>query len=214
MMREVLALSPFLESLERRLDELPAEQLRRVLLEHGARLPVDEWVGFLHVFDTSGTATGQDGPDLQGDVESFVADITNGVYAEGYGFDSDYGEYRTFGDESWTVEMGDLLDRAGAALLADAGPGAYRMLLEAIGRDDAESGFPGADAPEELIRAISARPRPVTCARSGRASRRPPARPRWWPPTRSATSPVAPAWPRSMPPRVSRCPTSTGCCPT
>ena len=99
MMREVLALSPFLESLERRLDELPAEQLRRVLLEHDARLPVDEWVGFLHVFDTSGTATGHDGPDLQGDVESFVADITNGVYAEGYGFDSDYGEYRTFGDE-------------------------------------------------------------------------------------------------------------------
>ena len=82
MMREVLALGPFLESLERRLDELPAEQLRQVLLEHGARLPVD-------------------------------------------------------------------------------------------------------------------------------------VRPHWSrPPTPSATSPVAPAWPRSMPPGVSRCPTSTGCCPT
>ncbi len=88
MTQEGLAFGPFLESLEHRLDELPAEQLRRVLLEHGVRRPADERVGFLHVFDTSGTATGQDGPDLQGDVESFVADITNGAYAEGYGVDS------------------------------------------------------------------------------------------------------------------------------
>lgn len=28
---------------------------------------------------------------------------------------AEYGEYRTFGDESWTVEMDDLFDRAGAA---------------------------------------------------------------------------------------------------
>ena len=58
MTREVLAFGPFLESLEHRLDELPAEQLRRVLLEHGARLPVGKRVGFLHVSDTSGTTTG------------------------------------------------------------------------------------------------------------------------------------------------------------
>ncbi len=62
VMREVLALGPFLEILERRLDELPAEQLRRVLLEHGVRRPADERVGFLHVFDTPGT--GHDDPDL------------------------------------------------------------------------------------------------------------------------------------------------------
>jgi len=107
------------------------------------------------VFDTSGTVTGHDDPDLQGDVESFVAEITNGAYAEGYGFDSDYGEYRTFGDQSWAVEMDALLDRAGAAFLAGEATlarGAYRVLLEAIGRDDAERGFPGAGTPEELIR--------------------------------------------------------------
>lgn len=45
MTREVLGLGPFLTCLERRLDELPAEQLRRVLLEHGARLPADQRVG-------------------------------------------------------------------------------------------------------------------------------------------------------------------------
>ncbi|MGH8938782.1 MAG: hypothetical protein ACRDV2_05465, partial [Actinomycetes bacterium] len=153
MTPEVLGLGPFLESLERRLDELPAEQLRRVLLEHGTRLPVGERAVFLQVFNNT-TGTRHDDPDLLDDVESFVADITKGTYAEGYGFDSDYGEYRTFGDETWTVEMDNLLDRAGAAFLAgDAtlARGAYRMLLEALGHDDAESGFPGAGTPEELI---------------------------------------------------------------
>ncbi len=152
MTREVLGLGPFLESLERRLDELPAEQLRRVLLEHAARLPSEERAGFLQVFDTP--RTGHDDPDLLNDVESFVADIAEGTYAEGYGFDSDEGEYRPFGDESWTIEMDDLLDRAAAAFLAgDAtlARDAYRALLESIGRDDAESGFPGAGTPEELI---------------------------------------------------------------
>ncbi|MGH4012497.1 MAG: hypothetical protein ACRDSL_00865 [Pseudonocardiaceae bacterium] len=62
MTREVLGLGPFLESLERRRDELPAEQLRRVLLEHAARLPPDERVGFLHVFDTPAIAARHDDP--------------------------------------------------------------------------------------------------------------------------------------------------------
>lgn len=155
MMREVPALDPFLVSLEQRLDGLSAEQLRQVLLEYGAGLPADERVGFLDVFAIPDHATGYDDPDLLDDAESFATDIAKGAYAEGYGFDSDYGEYRTFGDESWTVEMEDLLDRAGAAFLAgDAmvARSAYRVLLEAIGRDDAESGFPGAGTPEELIR--------------------------------------------------------------
>ncbi len=154
MTREVLGFGPFLASLERRLDELPAEQLRRLLLEHGARLPVGERVGFLHLFDAPASATGHDDPDLLDDVESFVASIASGAYTEGYGYDPDYREYRTFGDESWTIEMDDLFDRAGAAFLAGdvtLARGAYRVLLEALGRDDAESGFPGAGTPEELI---------------------------------------------------------------
>jgi hypothetical protein len=50
--REEMALGPFLTNLERRLGELSAEALRRMLLDHGARLPADERVGFLQVFDT------------------------------------------------------------------------------------------------------------------------------------------------------------------
>lgn len=90
-----------------------------MLLEHGARLPAGERAGFLQVFHAP--RTNHHDPDLLNDVESFVADITKGAYAEGYGFDSGYGEYRTFGDESWTVEM----DVDGLADLARA-PGPHR----------------------------------------------------------------------------------------
>ncbi|MGH3981086.1 MAG: hypothetical protein ACRDRZ_19165, partial [Pseudonocardiaceae bacterium] len=154
MKREALGLGPFLTNLERRLDELPAEQLRRMLLEHGARLPAAERLDFLRVFDAPATPADHDDPDLLDAVESFVTDIAKGAYTEGHGFDPDYGEYRTFGDESWTIELDDLLDRAGAAFLAgnaSLARGAYRVLLDAIGRDDSESGFPGAGTPEELI---------------------------------------------------------------
>ena len=49
MTRETMGFGPFIARLERRLDELPPGQLRRVLLEHGARLPGGERVGFLHL---------------------------------------------------------------------------------------------------------------------------------------------------------------------
>lgn len=45
--REALGL--FLTSLRQRLDELSAEQLRRMLLEYCARLPAEERVGFRRV---------------------------------------------------------------------------------------------------------------------------------------------------------------------
>lgn len=64
MTREARGFGPFLASLERRLDELSTEQLRRVLLEHGARLPAGERVGFLHLFDTPAAATGHESPLL------------------------------------------------------------------------------------------------------------------------------------------------------
>ncbi|MGH3974469.1 MAG: hypothetical protein ACRDS9_14255, partial [Pseudonocardiaceae bacterium] len=59
------------------------------------------------------------------------------------------------------------------------------MLLEALGYDDADSGFPGAGTPEELIRSDIGEAKAVTCARSGTVNRWPPARRRWSrPPTR------------------------------
>lgn len=86
-------------------------------------------------------------PDLLGDVDSFVAAITNETYSEGYG---DYGDYGRFGDESWTVRMDELFGRTGAAFLGGdvtLARRAYRLLLEAIGEGDTESGFPGEGPP-------------------------------------------------------------------
>ncbi|MGQ0773163.1 MAG: hypothetical protein ACT4NY_01890 [Pseudonocardiales bacterium] len=154
MRLKVLGLGPFLTSLERRLDELTAEQLRQLLLEHGTRLPADDRVSFLHVFDIPDTPTRHQDPGLMGDAESFVTDIVEGTYVERYGYDADYGQYREFGNETWTIELDDLFDRASAAFLAgDTGlaRGAYRMLLEVIGRED-KGGFPGAGPLELQIR--------------------------------------------------------------
>lgn len=157
MTRAVLALGPFLTGLEQRLDELPAEQLRRILLEHGARLSPRERADFLRMFDTAATtdaATGHDDSELLGDAESFLAGVTKGTYSEGCGFDPEYGDYRTFGDESWTTELDDLLDRAGTAFLAGdvtLARGAYQILLEALADDEVGNNLPGAGTPEELI---------------------------------------------------------------
>jgi tetratricopeptide (TPR) repeat protein len=160
MRREVLALGPFLASLEQRLDKLPAERLRRILMGHGTRLPPGERAGFLRIFDTADTdtagttATGHDDPELVGDAESFVATIVKGIYSEGCGFDPEYGDYRTFGDESWTTGMDDLLDRAGAAFLAGNATlarGAYQVLLEALADDEVGNNLPGVGTPVELI---------------------------------------------------------------
>ncbi|MGQ0777205.1 MAG: hypothetical protein ACT4NY_22780 [Pseudonocardiales bacterium] len=150
---EVMALGPFLTSLEQRLDELPAERLRRLLVEHGTQLPPGERVVFLRMFDTA-DPTGHHDPELLDDAESFVTAVAQGAYWEACAFDPEYGDYRTFGDESWTTEMDDLLDRAGKAFLAGhvtSARSAYQILLEALIEDDAGSNLPGAGLPEELI---------------------------------------------------------------
>ncbi len=154
----VAGLGPFLESLEQRLEALTADELRSVLLDHAARLPAADRVAFLAIFISRSThahpADASD-PDLVGDVESFIADIADGAYVDGWGYDRDYRDHRAFGDETWTVEMDHLFDRSGSAFLAGdvaAAREAYRGLLEALGGEYDEGGFPGAGTPEELLR--------------------------------------------------------------
>jgi hypothetical protein len=151
-------LGPFLEQLEHRLAGYTGEQLQEILLAHAARLPTVERAGFLAIFEQSATGTlasaGAGDPTLVADITGFVDNVENGVYADGYGFDRDYGDYRTFGDETWTIEFDDLAQRAGEALLSgDAATArqAYQMLLEALGREYDEGGLPGAGLPTELV---------------------------------------------------------------
>ncbi|MBI3943380.1 MAG: hypothetical protein HY326_10245 [Chloroflexi bacterium] len=54
-----------------------------------------------------------DAQDLLDRIEDLRTDIANDVYVEyGAGFDSEYGEYRGFGDDSWIQEMDDLFAAA------------------------------------------------------------------------------------------------------
>ncbi len=156
MRRETLDLAPFLDALERRLDALTTPQLQQVLLEHAQALPAAERGGFLAIFEAGSAARlSDDGSDpvLVQDVAAFLDEVASGSYAEGDGFDVEYGEYRTFGDETWTIEFDDLLEGAGRALLAgDAvvAREAYAALLDAL--DGGYEGcFPGAGTAAEMI---------------------------------------------------------------
>ena len=156
MRRESLAFAPFLDALERRLDALTAAQLRQVLLDHAAGLPAAERGGFLALFEAGPAAPAPEGgsdQELVEDVTAFLDEVASGYYAEGDGFDPEYGEYRTFGDETWTIEFDGLLARAGRALLDDdpaVAREAYAGLLDAL--DGGYEGyFPGAGTPAELV---------------------------------------------------------------
>ena len=158
-----MGLGPFLEVLEQRLDALSEEQLREILLDHATWLPASERAGFLAVFDlrpgAPGSPTGHAAPTadagLLAEVASFVEDIAGGVYVDGWGYDPEYRDDRAFGDESWTVELDHLLDRAGWALIARdvvTAREAYRQLLQVmLTEQDRDAGFPGAGTPDELI---------------------------------------------------------------
>lgn len=162
-------MGPFLDQLEARLGEMTAERLRGALVAHATHLPAAERAAFLAIFDSPpapcGTKQQADpgDPTLLEDIDAFLADIDDGVYVEGFGFDPDYGEHRTFGDETWTVEMRDLFERAGLAFLAeDVGQAreAYRRLLEALRAEHDEGGFPGAGTPEDVLGGVGeAKPR-------------------------------------------------------
>lgn len=153
MRQTALELAPFLDAFEQRLDALTAPQLRQALLEHAQALPAAERGGFLAIFDAGFVAADESDPELVEDVTAFLDEVASGAYAEGDGFDPEYGDYRTFGDETWTIGFDSLLDRAGRALLAGdpaVAREAYAALLDAL--DGGYEGcFPGPGTPAELV---------------------------------------------------------------
>ncbi|MGH8907250.1 MAG: hypothetical protein ACRD0K_12165 [Egibacteraceae bacterium] len=152
-----LGLGPFLDTLERRLGELSAQELRRALLDRATRLPAAERAGFLAVFDRPAGVHSDGGagqPTLLDEIAAFLADVEAGAYVEGWGYDPDYGDHRAFGDETWTMDMARLLDQAGHAFLTGdvaLARQAYERLLTALTLEYDEGGFPGAGTPQELL---------------------------------------------------------------
>jgi hypothetical protein len=119
-----LGLGPFLDELESRLRALGAEEIRAALLAHAEGLPARERASFQEIFasgeqpsengETGQTATAAVAPAeaadvLLAEIETFVKRLEAGAYVEGWGWDEDLHEERSFGDESWVDEMNDLL---------------------------------------------------------------------------------------------------------
>lgn len=155
-----LGLGPFLQRLGECLATLSHSELKAKLLDHAARLPAAERADFLAVFEQPppdpSVATDSEHVDdtLVTDVDGFLADVANGVYVGGWGYDPEYRDHRAYGDESWTREFDSLAERAANALLAgDASTAraAYRGLFKALTGGYDGGGRPVAGTPDEFV---------------------------------------------------------------
>ena len=162
--RVVPTLQRFIMSLDQRLQELSASEIRSALLTHAQALASDERDAFLGIF-TEPSPAGHDekAPDttwpvgddpLLHDIDAFVGRVASGKYFEGFGWDEEIHDQRSFGDESWASEMDDLFGGAQDAFLAGElglSRAAYQRLLEAFGLDQEVGTFCGPDAAVEMV---------------------------------------------------------------
>lgn len=160
----VPTLQRFIMSLDQRLQELSAGEIRSALLAHAQALASDQRDTFLEIFKNPSSA-GHDekapemtwpvGDDpLLHDIDAFVGRVTSGKYFEGFGWDDEIHDQRSFGDESWVSDMDDLFAGAQDAFLAGElglSRAAYRRLLEAFGLDQEVGTFCGPDAAVEMV---------------------------------------------------------------
>jgi hypothetical protein len=156
--------------LESRLRALSAQEMSAALLAHAECLPARERASFLAVFTsveppsgggeasrgaTVAVASAADDDDdemLLADIKAFEGRLESGAYVEGWGWDEDLHDERSFGDESWADEMDDLLGGAGSAFLdgdLDLARIAYEPLLKAFERH--AEGFCGPEEPERML---------------------------------------------------------------
>lgn len=153
-------LQRFLAALTDRLDALSADQLRAVLLAHATTLPPRERSGFLDVFakaasrSTQADVVGPVDDELLADIEGFVSEVGSGAYFQGYGWDDQVHDQRSFGDESWVFEMDGLFEGAHQAFLSrqfGLARAAYRQLFDAFDLDQEVGTFCGPEPAVEMI---------------------------------------------------------------
>ncbi len=164
--RSSLGLGPFLNELEARLRALGADETREALLAYAQSLPMGVRPAFLEVFavpksilngGAGGTipasADAAREPDaLLAELEAFLKRLGSGAYVEGWGWDDDLHDERSFGDESWADEMDALFSAAGSAFLEgdlELARMAYGPLLRAF--DENAEGFCGPEEPQQML---------------------------------------------------------------
>lgn len=166
--RGSLGLGPFLNELESRLRALSAQEMSAALLAHAECLPARERTSFLEIFTSveppsgggeagrgatvAAVSAGAADEMLLADIKAFEGRLESGAYVEGWGWDEDLHDERSFGDESWADEMDDLLSGAETAFLdgdLDLARIAYEPLLKAFERH--AEGFCGPEEPERML---------------------------------------------------------------
>ncbi|GAA1884876.1 hypothetical protein GCM10009715_33880 [Paeniglutamicibacter psychrophenolicus] len=159
-----LSLREMLTHLEQRLERLSLPEMQRALLDHAANLPADERRTFLDIFPAPGRISEVhhteasvspahrnltwpvDSDPLLADIDDLAERIESGYFFEGFGWDDEIHDQRSFGNESWADEMDDYFHAARQAFsngeigLART---AYRKLFDALDLDDEVGTFAG-----------------------------------------------------------------------
>ena len=159
-----LSLRTMLNALEQRLDQLSFPELRQRLITHALNLPVEERGGFLNIFQLSITSTRSDLPLAQSpsvfhdltwpvetdplltEIEDFAQRVESGDFYQGFGWDEEIYDERSFGDESWVYEMDGYFTSAHQAFAAGSlglARAAYDKLFDALTLDDEVGTFCG-----------------------------------------------------------------------
>ncbi len=160
---ERLDLGPFLERIEQAIQDRPAGELREWIVAFGRRLDPDDRRLFLnHLLAYLDNGDGRElvsdisanESELLESIDEFVRDLENGVYFQGYGWDDQLGRKRSFGDESWTIEMDHLFSLVNEVYLnGDLGRAkqGFEKLLNAFRLEEEPGHFCGPDVATEMI---------------------------------------------------------------
>lgn len=167
MTRNPLSLREMFTILGQRLERLSLPELQRALLAHAADVPAAERRAFLDIFTSPGSVPeGQlpaapvprvvrdltwpvDSDPLLAEIDDFAHRVETGHFFQGFGWDDDIHDERSFGDDSWTYEMSDYFHAAHEAFatgnlgLARA---AYRKLFDTLDLDDEVGTFSGQES--------------------------------------------------------------------
>ena len=172
MPRQQMNLREFLSALQQVLGQLPPDDVRDALLTHAIQLPAHDRQGFLGIFSQFQTRQGirasaavqasipryvdwpEDRDTLLEDIEAFAEKVQSGDYFDGFGWDADIYEERSFGDESWVDAMVDLFHDAGQAFLAGRlglARAAYRGLFDTLELDEEVGTFSGPEPAVSML---------------------------------------------------------------
>jgi len=151
-----MTLAVFVGDLRTRLEALPGERVRDIVLAYGQGLSGRDRARFLALFPAGPRVQtgGYRDDTLSADVESFVRDLAGGKYFLGFGWDDEIHDQRSFGDESWVLDMDDLFARAAEVFLGgylSQAREAYADLFRAFVLDQDVGTFCGRKPAVEMV---------------------------------------------------------------